>query len=332
MLNSARLRLESGLHAVMETAESLTHSFSPPPPTQAHDPDAPEVSAKRRRSVYGESGLDPATAKAVPSHPKCPAEEEQIRGTLQSLFLFRRLSEEAKTRLVEALVKAEMPAETEVIRIGAEPSPTDCLYIIKEGTLEALDAHGRVLKRYNGSGYFGELSLLHNENRAATVVSRSAVVLWALDRLSYQIIVRKLALDQRLRHKGFLGRVELLSELSDYEREHLSDALYEVSVSAGEVVMRQGEPGDHMFFVRSGSLSVWKDGIRLPGDVGSDGFVGEQALTGDNLRLATVVADAPSILVRLDKEAFDRLLSTHLIDKIAAKAEEYKTQDMEVAE
>ena len=80
-----------------------------------------------------------------------------------------------------------------------------------------------------------------------------------------------------------------------------------VTFSAGEVILREGEPGDHMYVVMEGDLSILISGTVIatasPGDI-----VGEMALINSETRTATVVADTNCVLADIDRSSFDSLL------------------------
>ena len=86
-----------------------------------------------------------------------------------------------------------------------------------------------------------------------------------------------------------------------------------VEVAGGQTLMRQDEPGDAMFLVISGRLRAY-----VPGDDGQPRalremargqVIGELSLITDAPRSATVLALRDSVLVRLGKPAFLRLLA-----------------------
>lgn len=91
-----------------------------------------------------------------------------------------------------------------------------------------------------------------------------------------------------------------------------------VELAGGNTLMQQGEPGDSMYLVVSGRLRAYvaqDDGRqRMVREMGRGQVVGEMSLYTDEPRSATVVAIRDSVLVRLDKEHFTRLLdsSAHL--------------------
>jgi signal transduction histidine kinase len=110
-----------------------------------------------------------------------------------------------------------------------------------------------------------------------------------------------------------LRKSPLFEGLSDDELQQLMDNAQPVSLRAGEVLMRQGEPGDTAFVVLSGEFEVHKQSgqskikidIRNPGDV-----LGEMALLSQAPRSATVTAATNCETLCISKEVFDNLLST----------------------
>lgn len=88
---------------------------------------------------------------------------------------------------------------------------------------------------------------------------------------------------------------------------------------AGEVVVREGEPGGTLYYVESGRLRVTarvelEDRCRLrPGlqDLGPGETFGELSLFGDGKRSATVTALEPVRLIEIDGPALERHLEAH---------------------
>jgi len=88
-----------------------------------------------------------------------------------------------------------------------------------------------------------------------------------------------------------------------------------LSLAAGNLLMRQGDPADRFFVVLSGHLQVTQRGANgediLLGEVRKGEHVGEAALRGEAPRMATVQAITESRLLGLSREALDGFLATH---------------------
>ena len=89
---------------------------------------------------------------------------------------------------------------------------------------------------------------------------------------------------------NLLAGVPLLSGLDKKHLEQLARDFSERSVSAGSVVVRQGDDhGVGFFVVAEGEGAVTVDGMEV-GAIGPGSYFGEVALISDRVRTATVTA------------------------------------------
>lgn len=70
-----------------------------------------------------------------------------------------------------------------------------------------------MIHTYDNSGAFGELALLYNMPRAATVKSISPGTLWAMDRQTFRRIILKSAYKKRKMYEDLINRVPMLKSL-----------------------------------------------------------------------------------------------------------------------
>jgi CRP-like cAMP-binding protein len=92
--------------------------------------------------------------------------------------------------------------------------------------------------------------------------------------------------------------------------ENVARRLAEVRASAGEVVVREGDPGDRFYVVAEG----WTDvscGERTVAERGPGEFFGEIALLRDVPRTATVTARGDVLLYALERDSFLSALGAH---------------------
>jgi len=110
---------------------------------------------------------------------------------------------------------------------------------------------------------------------------------------------------------AFLAGVPVFGSLDEAARLELAGHLEPVHVPAGEVVLREGDPGDGLYLVVSGRVrvSVAAGGTeRVLYDLGRGAVVGEMALLSDRPRAATVRAARDSDLLMLRVSSFTALL------------------------
>lgn len=110
-----------------------------------------------------------------------------------------------------------------------------------------------------------------------------------------------------------LRKSPLFKGLSDEELQRLMNMAEPRFLHAGDILMRQGEPGDSAYVLIRGEFEVQKQSgqsvikidVRNPGDV-----VGEMALLSRASRTATVVSKTEGVALRIPPEAFEALLES----------------------
>lgn len=104
--------------------------------------------------------------------------------------------------------------------------------------------------------------------------------------------------------------VPMFCRLGHRELAQVARLVDEVEVPAGKVLMRQGESGDQMFIVVSGTFRVERDG-RTISERGPGSALGEIALLSKGPRTATVTALEPSTLLVAGQREFHALMDDH---------------------
>jgi len=277
-----------------------------------------------------------------PVYKKSKAEADNLRAIIKRedklQVLFGHLSDQALTDVINAFqVRNAVEGET-VIRQGDEG---DCLYICEDGELDIFvarpGADGKIAEGDKGQkvvtvgpgSLFGELALLYSGARAATVVavSPAGAKLWALEREPFKILLVQTQQTQYQQYEGWLSQVDILKALNQFELSRLADLMESTLFDAGEVIVRQGEPGDKFFILEDGTCAAsiaGEHGSRevkvydTPGE-----YFGEIALLTDEPRKATIRATGEGCTVlEVSKEDFTNSLGP-IVDLLKQNIEKY---------
>ena len=87
--------------------------------------------------------------------------------------------------------------------------------------------------------FFGELALLYNTPRAATIIAKTDGNSWFLDRQTFNFIVKEAASKKRQEYEDFLGEIHLLKDVNPYEKSQIADALVPLKFKNQEYVVKE---------------------------------------------------------------------------------------------
>ncbi|CAG8651210.1 33600_t:CDS:2, partial [Racocetra persica] len=268
----------------------------------------------RRTSVSAESMAPSQDKDYVKIYiPKTPEQRKRIETSIANNFLFKNLDEEQYKDVIDAMVEKRVDKNEEIISQGGIG---DFFYVVETGTFDVyVTKNGsapELVHHYEAGGSFGELALMYNAPRAATVVTTSDAVLWALDRVTFRRILMENTSRKRRMYESFLEEVPILISLEPYERHKIADALESLYYEDNQLVIKQGDIGNSFYLIESGEARVTKvdeDGVEheLPG-LNKGDYFGELALLNNKPRAVNIRAKGRLKVATLGKKAFVRLL------------------------
>ena len=112
-----------------------------------------------------------------------------------------------------------------------------------------------------------------------------------------------------------LQNVAMFALLSDDDLAEVTAALQPRSLSAGEVLFNQGDPGTELIIVKEGKIAIYAPDPGLPASgqpirvFTSGGLLGEMALLDQKPRSLSARAEEPSTILALSREAFNQALA-----------------------
>ena len=248
---------------------------------------------------------------------KTPEQIQRIKTSVIHSFLFGNLEPKDLEVVINAMEEKRYKKGENIITQGDNG---DCLYFVEEGNLNCYkkfqsSPEPKLVKKYQPGDSFGELALLYNAPRAATITAESdEVITWVLDRETFNHIVKEAAQKKREKYENFLKKVEILSTIEPYELMQISDALKTGTFKKGDYIIKEGEMGDVFYILEEGQCEATKtlepgkpDTVIKEYTVGD--YFGERALIKGEPRACNIIACSENVkVISLDRISFKRLL------------------------
>ncbi|CAK9295287.1 unnamed protein product [Gordionus sp. m RMFG-2023] len=278
------------------------------------------ISRERRKSVFTEPydpEEDPDPQNRV-VYPKTAEQREKIKSAITETWLLKTLESDEIEEVIDAIYTLPVKKGDKIIEQG---QPGENFYIIESGNYDVYVAAkenvtpSKKVSSYIGTGSFGEIALLCNLPRTATVVATSNGSLWAVDRQTFRRIVIRRAYEKREYHKELLNGCSLFKTLKDYEQFKILDAFDIKRYKVGDLILSQGDNPDGMYFIKEGVVKIiFKDGTTkkdyVLATLKKNDYFGEMALLNSKPRSASAVAQTSVTTAFLATDDFERLLGS----------------------
>uniref|UniRef100_UPI0030F4F974 cyclic nucleotide-binding domain-containing protein n=1 Tax=uncultured Acidovorax sp. TaxID=158751 RepID=UPI0030F4F974 len=157
---------------------------------------------------------------------------------------------------------------------------------------------------------FGELALLYNSPRAATVLAVIPSQVFKIDRVTFKRIIATASHSDLSRVKDALKRPgSPLAGLEDEQLDKVAEVALTQRYNKGDQIIKKGERGDVFYYIESGSVLCTNIDGQSNNRLSTGDYFGEQALIQDVPRKADVYADDATVdLIAIHRDDFDALL------------------------
>ncbi|XP_037306394.2 cAMP-dependent protein kinase type II-beta regulatory subunit isoform X1 [Pungitius pungitius] len=251
-------------------------------------------------------------------HPKTDDQRQRLQEACWDIILFKNLDPEEMSQVLDAMFEKFC---TEGEHIIDQDDDGDNFYVIESGTFNIfvkVDGSDKLVGCYDNRGSFGELALMYNTPRAATITATSPGALWCLDRLTFRRIIVKNNAKKRRLYEAFIETLPLLTSLELSERMKVVDVISTKIYSDSQQIIAQGDLADCFYIVESGQVRITMKRSRTKKDQEDEEmdiatcmrgqYFGELALVTNKPRAASAYAVGSVKCLAMDVQAFERLL------------------------
>lgn len=193
----------------------------------------------------------------------------------------------------------------------------DAFFVVRRGRVQVVEenretGNERIIATLDRGQSFGELALIQETVRSATVRALEETELFEVDRGTFDRLLADMVevLDFVPTLQQF-AELQSLPPFANLTAERLAEVLDHgdwVNLPPEEDVVVEGAPGDAFYAIASGQVEVVRDG-EVVDAMGPGRWFGEVALLMDVPRTATIRTRTPVRAFRLERAGFDRLVA-----------------------
>uniref|UniRef100_A0A673G2C7 cGMP-dependent protein kinase 1-like n=3 Tax=Sinocyclocheilus TaxID=75365 RepID=A0A673G2C7_9TELE len=245
-------------------------------------PELQEHQRTKRQAISAEpANVQQLSHVTLPNVPKSAKSKELIKSAILDNDFMKNLEMSQIQEIVDCMYPVDYDKNSCIIKEGDVGS---LVYVMEEGKVE-VSKEGLKLCTMGPGKVFGELAILYNCTRTATVRTVTSVKLWAIDRQCFQTIMMRTGLIKHAENMELLKSVLTFRGLPEEILSKLADVLEETHYEDGDYIIRQGARGDTFFIISKGKVTMTREDC--PGQepvylrsMGKGDSFGEKALQG----------------------------------------------------
>ncbi|BFZ17666.1 hypothetical protein BsWGS_20704 [Bradybaena similaris] len=260
-----------------------------------------------------EKSLEDFSRAKFRRYSKTSASKELIKQAILENDFMKNLDMGQIREIVDCMHPVENPKGSIIIKEGDVGS---LVYVMEEGKVE-VTKEGQKLSNMGPGKVFGELAILYNCTRTATVRALTNCKLWAIDRQCFQSIMMRAGLLRHTEHMEFLRSVPTFKGLPEETLSKIADVLEEMHYNNGDYIIRQGARGDTFYIIAKGKVKVTRRNSKTQEEqvirlLQKGDFFGERSLQGEDVRTANIIsADAAGVdCLVIDRATFLQLIGS----------------------
>jgi CRP-like cAMP-binding protein len=238
------------------------------------------------------------------------------RKALMTTPLFPQMPARVLETLIARMALVELNEQEVLFREG---QAGDEMFVISEGEVAVETAAAGELARLGPGAFFGEIALITDHPRSATIRAVSRVELLSIDRTLLRdalgenseilTVILKFVRDRSI--DRITRTSELFRPFTDEERTALSARFELVEVVHDALLITQGERADGLYLIVAGRVEVQRTGEGVLATLGSGDVFGELSLLANTGSTANVRSVSRVLALRMPASVFQEVIMTH---------------------
>jgi len=236
---------------------------------------------------------------------KDPQSLDLIKKALLNHFVFTSLDTSQIDRILGNFFYCKVEQGKYVFKQDDEAS---CFFIVDQGKLQV--NINEQDKSILGPGKpFGELALLYNAPRSASILALEDSFLWGIDGYTFRQMVQEMIIKDISQNKMFIEKVPFFKNLTPEQNESVASILIKEKFMPNDFIVHEGDNADSYYIIQKGSVCIIsKEGVEVRVLNEGDTFGEAALLEFNNVRQMSVKAKTEVVCLALGRETLINIL------------------------
>ena len=264
---------------------------------KAHARKKEKISIVSKNKHQKSSNLEKKVLELIHKNNPNKEDYDMIYQIISKHFFMQTLSDQAKNEIIITMSLQKVKKDTILFKQG---EPGTYWYIVHEGTF-SLYINNEFKKNLSKGDSFGELALMNDAPRSATVKANSDCQVWTLKREVFRKILEFISNINYSQNMKFLNGIDI--PLDKNIKSLLANNLLQEIYKKNTVIFSEGEYGNNMYIIKEGEVCCKKNGKIVRILKQGENF-GQKAILFDNKRTMDIIANTDCVLYSISVEFF----------------------------
>lgn len=220
-------------------------------------------------------------------------------------FFMQNLDSKARKEIIREMSLVKVPSNSYVFKEG---TTGNYYYILQKGQTQLI-INNNIVKEFKIGQSFGELALLHNSPRSGSVFALTDCFFWILSRSKFRQIVDHITEANYEENKQFLDSLRIVSNLEDFQKAILSNALYKEKFHINDFIVKRGERADCIYIIKEGEVACINENKEVVRVLRSGDNFGERGILLNSKRTMDVIAKTDCVCFSISTSTLNAMLS-----------------------
>lgn len=183
-------------------------------------------------------------------------------------------------------------------------------FVLEKGVADVI-VDEKVKKQVKAGQCFGDLALLYNAPRAATIRATEPCFLWGLDRKDFRRTADEIGIKESQENRKVIDTISYFETMTEIQKDAIASVLLLQKFAPGENIVNEGDIAASFYIIKEGNVVIIKGEKEIRKLKKGDSF-GELALYYKTVRDATVRAIDCVHCLALGRDALTNILGSKI--------------------